>query len=147
MTISFLFRFWVVMIAGWIHEQQQGVIAYKDEEIHSLQEAAAPKFQSECIRGRFVRSIKQECLDNFIFMSEKQLRYVINEYVEHYNRERPHQGIGNIPITPPPEVTPPSEERSESPVLSIRTEAVNLRKVQCRERLGGMLKHYYRKAA
>ena len=90
---------------------------------------------------RFVRSIKSECLDNFIFVSEKQLRYVIDEYVEHYNRERPHQGIGNVPITSP------SEERLESPVLSIHPRTIKIGKVQCRERLGGMLKHYYRKAA
>ncbi|MCG8512441.1 MAG: hypothetical protein MI741_24760, partial [Rhodospirillales bacterium] len=38
MTISFLFRFWVALIVGWVHEQQRGVIAFKDEEIRSLRE-------------------------------------------------------------------------------------------------------------
>ncbi|MCG8512056.1 MAG: hypothetical protein MI741_22805, partial [Rhodospirillales bacterium] len=38
MTFHFLFRFWVAMIAGWIHEQQRGVIAFKDAEIRSLRE-------------------------------------------------------------------------------------------------------------
>ncbi|MEM9109398.1 MAG: integrase core domain-containing protein [Planctomycetota bacterium] len=77
---------------------------------------------------RFVRSIKHECLNKMIFFSEKQLRHVINEYVEHYNIERPHQGIGNVPIEP-------VEEQSV------------VGKIACRQRLGGMLKHYYRKAA
>ncbi|MEM6259403.1 MAG: integrase core domain-containing protein [Planctomycetota bacterium] len=77
---------------------------------------------------RFVRSIKHECLNKMIFFSEKQLRHVINEYVEYYNTERPHQGIGNVPITP----------TDEQPIVG---------KIQCKERLGGMLKHYQRKAA
>lgn len=78
---------------------------------------------------RFVRSIKHECLNQFIFLSEKQLRHVIHEYVEHYNCERNHQGIGNELIEP------------EDP----RTHVVG--KIECRERLGGMLKSYHRRAA
>ena len=77
---------------------------------------------------RFVRSIKHECLNKMIFFSEKQLRHVVSEYIEHYNTERPHQGIGNVPITP----------TDDQPVAG---------KIECKERLGGMLKHYYRKAA
>ena len=53
---------------------------------------------------RFVRSIKHECLNKMIFFSQKQLRHAVNQYVEHYNTERPHQGIGNVPITPAEEV-------------------------------------------
>ena len=77
---------------------------------------------------RFVRSIKAECMDKMIFFGEKQLRYAISQYIEHYNAERPHQGIGNTLITP----------AEDSPVVG---------KIYCRERLGGTLKHYYRKAA
>lgn len=51
---------------------------------------------------RFVRSNKYECLNKMIFFSEKQLRYVVDQYIEHYNVERPHQGIGNVPTTPAP---------------------------------------------
>ncbi|MEM6771853.1 MAG: transposase, partial [Bacteroidota bacterium] len=77
---------------------------------------------------RFVRSIKHECLNKMIFFSVKQLRHVTDQYVEHYNTERPHQGIGNVPIEPAEEMA----------VVG---------KIECNERLGGMLKHYHRKAA
>jgi hypothetical protein len=51
---------------------------------------------------------------------------LIREYVEHYHTERPHQGKGNVPLTGVP--------AAEGEVV-------------CRERLGGVLRHYYRAAA
>jgi len=77
---------------------------------------------------RFVKSIKHECLNKMIFFGEKQLRYAVGQYIEHYNEERPHQGIGNVLITP----------AEDSHIVG---------KIHCRERLGGTLKHYCRKAA
>lgn len=50
---------------------------------------------------RFVRSIKSECLGRIIPIGERHLRHAIDEYVEHYNRDRPHQGLGNQLIDPP----------------------------------------------
>ena len=47
---------------------------------------------------RFVRSIKEECLDRVIQFGEGHLRGTIAEYVEHYHRERNHQGIENTLI-------------------------------------------------
>jgi transposase InsO family protein len=44
---------------------------------------------------RFVRSIKEECLDRLIPIGDRHLRRAITEYVEHYHRERNHQGIDN----------------------------------------------------
>jgi transposase InsO family protein len=41
---------------------------------------------------RFVRSIKDECLDRIIPMGERHFRRAVAEYVEHYHRERNHQG-------------------------------------------------------
>jgi hypothetical protein len=46
---------------------------------------------------RFVRSIRQEALDHFIMISEKQIKKIVNEYVNYYNKYRPHQGLGDIP--------------------------------------------------
>jgi putative transposase len=40
---------------------------------------------------RFVRSIKEECLDQMIFFSERSQRYAITEYVDHNHHERNHQ--------------------------------------------------------
>jgi len=44
---------------------------------------------------RFVRSIRQECLDHFIVFNSFHLRNLIREYVRYYNTQRPHQGINN----------------------------------------------------
>jgi len=77
----------------------------------------------------FVRAIKRECLDRMILFGERHVRYVIEQYSEHYNRERSHQGIDNeIP-------DPPSDARPRDGPTA------------CRERLGGLLKYYYREAA
>ena len=43
---------------------------------------------------RFVRSIKESCLDRLILFGENSLRTAIREFVVHYLRERHHQGLG-----------------------------------------------------
>ena len=75
---------------------------------------------------RFVLSIKSECLRRMIFFGEASLRRAIFEYLDHYHAERAHQGLGNDLIEKH-EVTPEGE-------------------IRCRERLGGILKHYHRAA-
>ena len=49
---------------------------------------------------RFIRSICEECLDHVVFFSEDHLRKFVVGYLAHYNEQRPHQGIGNVPIGP-----------------------------------------------
>jgi putative transposase len=44
---------------------------------------------------RFVRSIKEECLDRMIPMGERHSRHAVTEFVEQYHRERNHQGLEN----------------------------------------------------
>jgi putative transposase len=44
---------------------------------------------------RFVRSIKESCLDRLILFGEHSLRRAIREFVTHYHQERNHQGLGN----------------------------------------------------
>jgi mono/diheme cytochrome c family protein len=51
---------------------------------------------------RFVRSIKDECLDRIIPMGEYHFRRAVAEYVEHYHRERNHQGLDNRLIADTP---------------------------------------------
>ncbi|MHB8744854.1 MAG: integrase core domain-containing protein, partial [Sulfuricaulis sp.] len=41
---------------------------------------------------RFVRSIKEECLNRMIFLGEASLKHAVNEYMTHYHAERNHQG-------------------------------------------------------
>ena len=77
---------------------------------------------------RFVRSIKTECLARMIFIGQASLRRAVAEYMEHYHRERNHQGIENRLIYAPALV------------------AENDGQVCCNTRLGGMLNFYYRRA-
>ena len=51
---------------------------------------------------RFVRSIKEECLNRVIPFGERHFRRTIVEFVEHYHRERNHQGLKNALIEGPP---------------------------------------------
>jgi RNA recognition motif-containing protein len=76
---------------------------------------------------RFVQAIEQECLDKLIVFGPEHLDYVAAEYLAYYHEERPHQGKGNEPLIP--------------------TIATTDGEVVSRERLGGLLRHYYRKAA
>jgi putative transposase len=72
---------------------------------------------------RFVRSIKEECLDRIIPIGERHFRHVITEFVAHYHRERNHQGLDNRLIAGTP--------------VTDRTG-----RVRCRRRLGGLLNFY-----
>src|SRR5262249_22855666 len=49
---------------------------------------------------RFVRTIKESCLNRMIFFGESELRRAIHEFVAHYHWERNHQGLGNRLIMP-----------------------------------------------
>ena len=51
----------------------------------------APRANAIC--ERFLRSVRQECLDHLLIFQEKQLQRVLNEYVVYFKRARPHQGI------------------------------------------------------
>jgi putative transposase len=42
---------------------------------------------------RFLRSVRQECLDHLLILHERQLQRVLNAYVMYFNQARPHQGI------------------------------------------------------
>jgi hypothetical protein len=78
---------------------------------------------------RFHRSLKEECLERIIFFGESSLRKAIADFLAYYHAERNHQGLENRLIAPGKEV------------------GRNYGKVECRERLGGLLNYYYRQAA
>ena len=78
---------------------------------------------------RFMHSLKEECLDRMIFFGEKSLQTATSNYVDHYLRERNHQGMDNRLLIPGREV---GEKAGD---------------VMCRERLGGLLRYYHRQAA
>lgn len=77
---------------------------------------------------RFVRTIKESCLDRMILFGERSLRRVIREFMAHYHLERNHQGLGNQLITPD------------------ACQAAHRGPIQRRQRLGGMLNYYQRAA-
>ncbi len=78
---------------------------------------------------RFVRTIKENCLGRMIFFGERSLRNAIRDFLEHYHHERNHQGLENRLIDPLHEI------------------GLRAGSVACRERLGGVLRYYYRNAA
>jgi putative transposase len=51
---------------------------------------------------RWVRSVREECLDKLIILNETHLRYVLRDYINYYNNARPHQGIAQQTPVPPP---------------------------------------------
>jgi putative transposase len=42
---------------------------------------------------RWVRSVREECLDRLIILNERHLRRVLKEYVAYFNERRPYQGL------------------------------------------------------
>ena len=49
---------------------------------------------------RFVRTIKEDCLDRMILFGEQSLRNSVQHFSAYYHFERNHQGLGNRIITP-----------------------------------------------
>jgi hypothetical protein len=80
---------------------------------------------------RFIRTVRTAYLDRIFVDSERHLESVLKTYVRHYNQERPHRGL-DLRI---PEGGPPAS-------LSGATGSIVRR-----DRLGGLIHEYHRKAA
>jgi putative transposase len=85
------------------------------------------------VAERFVQSARRECLDHFVVFGEKHLRHLLSDYLAYYHHFRPHQGLDNRPLG---WMEPAVAERDQP-----------LGEVVCQERLGGLLRHYQRRAA
>src|ERR1035437_754363 len=139
---------WMSQIARNLTDAERGILTGKRYLIHDR----APLFTAEFLNmiteagvesmklpprspnlnayaERFVRSIKESCLERMIFFGEESLRTAIQNFVAHYLSERNHQGLANQLISPEP------------------GHLGNAGEVQRRQRLGGMLNYYYRAAA
>jgi putative transposase len=81
---------------------------------------------------RFVKTIRTECLDQFVIFGERHLRYLSGTFLDHSLTGRYHQGLGGQLIRPP--------------ILSGNDNG-STGAIHCRSRLGGLLNFYYRKAA
>ncbi|MEX2217223.1 MAG: integrase core domain-containing protein [Phycisphaerales bacterium] len=81
---------------------------------------------------RFIQTLRLECLDRFVVLGTRHLDRLVREYADYYNRQRPHSRLPHC--TPsgraPPAAPPPSD-----------------RELRCDVRLGGLVRHYYRRAA
>ena len=78
---------------------------------------------------RFVKTIETECVEQFVLFGENSLPRLIRRYRAHYHAERNHQGIEDAIPFPDPRL-----EAREGTIVK-------------RERLGGMLNLYRRRAA
>jgi putative transposase len=77
---------------------------------------------------RWIRSVREECLDKLLIINQAHLRRVMREYIEFFNTARPHQGL---------------EQQIPNPKIIHETSGP----VRCRKVLGGILHDYYRDAA
>ena len=87
----------------------------------------SPNLNAHC--ERFVRSIKSECLEKMIFFDKRSLLRAASSFLDHYHEERNHQGLDNQLIDSAQDVVHGDGQ------------------IRCRERLGGILRYYFRQAA
>jgi putative transposase len=88
-----------------IHDRDSKYTQYAD----SLLEEAGTKVirlpvRSPDLNGyaeRWIRSLRQECLDRIIILNEAHLHWVLAEYVRYYNQRRPHQSLQHLPPEAP----------------------------------------------
>jgi putative transposase len=84
-----------------------------------------------CRNGDCLGSVRRECLDHILILSERQLRKAVKDYVWYFNRARPHQGLG---------------QRLPDPEGDLRLTTSTTRKIVSRPVLNGLY-HDYRRAA
>jgi len=140
---------WMVQVARNVTMEEWGCLSPGQYLIHDRDTKFCPAFQQiiddtgverlvlpprspnlNAYAERWIRSIKDEALSRIILFGEGSLRHVLHEYVDHYHHERNHQGKGNVLLFPSASHKPPRAGP-----------------MQCRERLGGLLKYYTREAA
>jgi len=81
---------------------------------------------------RWVRTVRQECLDWLLILGKRQLERTLRTYIDHYNRQRPHRALGLTAPDPPGDLIP-LQHATAAPVRR-------------RDRLGGLLHEYARAA-
>ncbi len=91
---------------------------------------------------RFIQTVKQECLDHFVVFGRNHFDHICEQFAEHYHFERPHQSQENDVLP-----TAKSKRKKKPKEQPVEFEAIPLSQVKCKERLGGLLKHYSRSVA
>jgi putative transposase len=90
---------------------------------------------ANAVAGRWVRTVREECLDWMLIWGRRHLERVLGEYLRHYNDQRPHRGLA---------LRPPSSVGTGSGPPFVVAVAAGVRR---RDRLGGLVHEYYQAAA
>jgi putative transposase len=99
-----------------IHDRDSIFSRHLDESIRALglgvlkSPPHCPKANAIC--ERVIGTMRRECLDWLIPMSERHLRSILKSWVEHYNRGRPHSSLGPGVPDPPQELALISKSQS-----------------------------------
>ena len=65
---------------------------------------------------RVIGTIRRECTDHVLPFTENHLRFILKQWMHHYNTSRPHMSLGpGIPNAPPGVIVPLSEYRHRLP--------------------------------
>jgi len=89
---------------------------------------------ANCFIESWIGSFKRECLNAFLCFALRHLDHIVQTYACYHNEFRPHQGLGNRPLG----------ARNDPPLQAADLDTVV---IGCRPWLGGLLKHYERRAA
>jgi putative transposase len=109
-----------------------------------VQKAAYRSPNTVAFVERFNQTLRQELLDHFIVFGERHLNHLISVFIDFYHRFRPHQAKENKPLVPVSAARKRSGTKRRTPP---EPACIPLPEIRCEMRLGGLLKHYYRKAA
>jgi transposase InsO family protein len=126
-----------------IHDRDRIFARHLDDSIRALgvevlrSPIASPKANS--IVERVIGTVRRECLDWLIPMSEAHLRSILREWTTHYNQGRPHSSLG-------PGVPDPPKERVKVPKSTSRRPLAADALIRVKSILGG-LHHEYSLAA
>ena len=126
-----------------IHDRDRIFAKHLDDSIGALgvevlrSPIASPKANS--IVERVIGTVRRECLDWLIPMSEAHLRSILREWTTHYNQGRPHSSLG-------PGVPDPPKERMKVPKSTSRQRLAADALIRVKSILGG-LHHEYSLAA
>ena len=139
---------WMIQVARNVTMERWGFLSPGHYLIHDRDTKFCPAFQQliedagvervvlpprspnvHAYAERWVRSVKEECLSRMMLFGEAALCRALHAYLAHSHHERNHQGKGNVLLFP-----------------TVSQDTVRQGPVQCRERLGGLLKYYTREA-